>query len=123
MGKIKLATPINRGDFTIVSMRDRIQGLIDERKLSPKRVSLDAGLHETFVRDILVGRVRAPRVDHIRKLAAGLNVTVEYLIEGREGSGETAEIINLWSRISESDQALVVELLTRLSKGEEGDAS
>ncbi|MEQ8251551.1 MAG: LexA family transcriptional regulator [Oceanibaculum nanhaiense] len=52
---------------------------------SARQVSLDAGLNETFVKSILLGRSKNPRQDTLRQLAKVLGCTVPDLI------GDTGE--------------------------------
>ncbi|MBB4287920.1 S24 family peptidase [Roseospira goensis] len=44
-----------------------------------KRLSLDSGLNETYVRDILEGRTKEPRYQKLNKLAAQLGTTAAWL--------------------------------------------
>ena len=44
--------------------------------LTPKRLSLSAGLNETYVRDLVAGRVDSPRPRNLKKLAQVLKCSV-----------------------------------------------
>lgn len=50
--------------------------LMEAKGLGSKALSLRAGLNETYVRDILKGKSRNPRHEHLQKLAAALGCRV-----------------------------------------------
>lgn len=62
--------------------KDNLRKLLEERKgeTNPKRLSKDAGLGETAIRDILQDRSSSPRLETIQKIAKALNVPVYRLI-------------------------------------------
>ncbi len=59
-----------------------LREILAERKgiTNPKKLSLDAGLGETAIRDILQNRSASPKLETIEKIAKGLNVPVYRLI-------------------------------------------
>lgn len=61
-----------------------MQRLMRAQNLTPRRLSLCAGLNATAVRDLLSGRAKNPRLDTMLALAKVLGVTLATLI------GETA---------------------------------
>lgn len=63
-------------------LKDRLQKVLEEKSMPAKHLSLAAGLNETAVRDILIGRSRHPRTDTTRKIARALGVRHEWLVEG-----------------------------------------
>lgn len=67
----------------MVTWRDRIKGLIKERELSMKSLSLKAGLSESAVRDA-VTRGRDPSIDNFVKIAEALGVSPVWLLQGDE---------------------------------------
>lgn len=64
----------------------RLKAIMEERGLKAAPLARSAGVGVDFVRDILRGHVRAPRIDNLAKLAAQLDMTVEELL------GETIEL-------------------------------
>ncbi len=58
---------------------ERIQARMEELGKNPSSVALEAGLGRSSVRDILLGRVAHPRIDTLKKIAAPLKCTVDYL--------------------------------------------
>lgn len=67
--------------FTI-EFKQNLQALLDARKdtTNPKKLSLDAALGETAVRDILTNRSGSPKLETVYKIARALNVGVYDLI-------------------------------------------
>lgn len=64
---------------------ERIQARMEELGKNPSSVALEAGLGRSSVRDIILGRVAHPRIDTLKKIAAPLQCTVDYLM------GDSAE--------------------------------
>lgn len=79
--------------------RSRLQGLIDQRGVTMKQLSLDAGLSATAIRDALKRRA-SPQLSTIQAAARALGVPVGYLVgevdtledgpEGAEGAASAA---------------------------------
>ncbi len=69
-------------------LAQQIAGRMATAGLGQKALALKAGLNETAVRDILVGKSRHPRHDTVEKLAQALGCTLPELLTGggREGS-------------------------------------
>lgn len=64
------------------TIAENLQRLIDQRRIAPKRLSADAGLGETVVRDIIRGHSKNPRFVTISKLAKALDVDTKELTDG-----------------------------------------
>lgn len=56
----------------VANVRRRMEAL----HMNPKSLSIASGLNETYVRDLLKGRSRNPRTEHLEKLAKGLGCTI-----------------------------------------------
>ena len=69
-------------DKLTAEFKRNLKAILEERKgqTNAKKLSLDAGLGETAVRDILQNRSASPKLDTINKLAKALNVPVFRLI-------------------------------------------
>ncbi|MBX9455878.1 MAG: helix-turn-helix domain-containing protein [Rhizobium sp.] len=74
----------------------RIQSRLDELGKNPSSVALEAGLGRSSVRDILLGRVKNPRIDTIRKIAGPLQCTVDYLTGESDDPGEYSIADRYW---------------------------
>ena len=60
--------------------------------LTPRAVSLKAGLNATFVRDLLRRPGASPSMENARKLAEALETTVEWLAGGESDEAERFEL-------------------------------
>ncbi len=64
---------------------------MNELGLNQKRLSLGAGLNETYVRDIIKGRTRNPRTDSLGKLARALGCSRADLLPPADRGTEANE--------------------------------
>jgi len=62
---------------------DNLQRLMKARGTNPHRLSSEAGIGNTYIRDILRGRVQRPSHDNLAAIAAKLGVSVAELLDGR----------------------------------------
>lgn len=67
------------------TLADRIQQKLQELDKTARGASLEAGLSDAFVLNILKGKSKSPRGDNLSKLAAVLGVTEAWLLHGGEG--------------------------------------
>lgn len=67
----------------LMSLSDRIERRLVKLGLSERQASIDAGLSETFVKDIRSAKTASPKYESIQRLAAVLKTTAEWLVEGR----------------------------------------
>ena len=72
--------------------RDRLLTIIETRNLNMKRLSLDAGMGETAIRDMLK-RDRDPRRETMNKVAHALGMTASELFDGEEPTYQVISII------------------------------
>lgn len=85
----------------------RILERLKELGLSRRAASEKAELSETFIRDVVEGRAKSPRLQSLEKLAQALETTVEWLRTGagdpnRVEDRETAEVIGIMPRLDEA---------------------
>lgn len=64
------------------ALQKNIRKLLDERDLNVYQAAKQAGLGDSFVRDILRGKTRSPSAENLGKLAAVLKTSVEELQAG-----------------------------------------
>ncbi len=100
-----------------------LRGLMNDRGLNPRSLSLKAGLNATAVRDMLEGRTRFPRYDTVLALADALDVPPSQLMGGTEQSAQKAMNARNYSTKSglatsgkDDDLELLVEIITRLQE-------
>lgn len=69
-------------DALTAEFKKNLAEILKERKAktNPKRLSIEAGLGETAVRDILQNRSASPKLETVYKLAKALRVPVYRLI-------------------------------------------
>lgn len=69
-------------DEITAEFKKNLRTILDERKgmTNPKRLSVDAGLGETAVRDILQNKLSSPKLDTVQKLAKALNIPLYRLM-------------------------------------------
>lgn len=76
--------PKDNKDALTAELKHNLKTILDERKregrTNPKKLSIQAGLGETAIRDILQDRSSSPRLETIHKIANALNVPVYRLI-------------------------------------------
>jgi transcriptional regulator with XRE-family HTH domain len=89
-----------------------LRNLMAERGLTPRSLSLAAGLNETAVRDIIAGRARFPRYDTILALAEALDTTPAYLM----GDEVTKQQIKQGQIKKISDLDLLTEIIARVQE-------
>lgn len=83
----------------VQTLAEKIISLMEEQGFNYKSLSLAAGLGETAVRDIAVGRVRSPKFSTLEKLAKALKCSIPYLL------GDSVEKNNTYNTPSISDQS------------------
>lgn len=74
-----------------MSMADRITERLTALGLSRRAASEKAELSETFIRDVIEGRARSPRMESLEKLAIALETTVEWLRSGQGDPNQTQD--------------------------------
>lgn len=91
------------------NMRQRLMQALEERGISMRKASLDAGFSETFVHGIIkLGR--DPGIDNLTKLCETHGISLSYIIFGHEISAEAEEILVLFQEKPSRRQA-ILELL------------
>lgn len=69
-----------------------LRARMDEIGIGQKQLALQAGLGDTYVRDILKGRSTSPQVVKLARLAAALAVPVDRLLR-LSTAGEPTEVV------------------------------
>jgi len=76
-------SPISAGPIS-TGLPDRIQQQLQKIGLSERQASLQAGLSDSYLRNIREGKSSAPRIDTLEKIAHVLGTTPAWLIYGEE---------------------------------------
>jgi len=101
-----------------MSVGDRIEKRLIVLGLKRAEASKKAGLNATYIRDLVEGRVRNPRSEHLARLAEVLETTLEWLAEGRGPEDHTAgaiqagEVMQVWERIAPEDREHALRALS-----------
>lgn len=106
-------------------MIGRIRGRMKTLGLTAKRVASMADLNETYVRDILKGKSKNPRMAHLKKLATALGCDISELtnigaVTGEQPSGdppyslEERALIRMWRILSEEAHNIVLDTIDKL---------
>ena len=74
---------------------DRLIRLREAAGINRKALSIRAGLNETYVRDIEIGKTRSPTVASLAKIAKALGVPIHELTGGTPGMSESAEAFHV----------------------------
>ncbi len=74
--------PKDNIDKLTAEFKKNLKAILEERKgkTNPKKLSVDAGLGETAVRDILQNRSSSPKLETVYKIAEALHVPTYRLI-------------------------------------------
>jgi transcriptional regulator with XRE-family HTH domain len=83
-----------------MEMKDRIALRLKSLGLSPRAASIKAGLNTHFLQAVLSGKSESPRGDNLTKLAAALETTAQWLLDGTGDPAQpmdapTAEIVSI----------------------------
>lgn len=94
-----------------MDIRDRIRKVLDERPdLSPRNVSLAAGLSDSMIHKYLTGATRSMTVENLESVAKALGVNSRWLIFGDAPQMPDEKLVHIWDHIPQRrrDQALRV---------------
>lgn len=102
-------------DLPAISRRvaNRLEELMVERETNPTEVARRAGLNYTAVRDIILGKSRAPTIVTLDKIARALNVSSVALLSG-EAITPDSELQYLFSRLGAADRQTLLDLARSL---------
>lgn len=91
------------------AMRDRLNRILDEKRISMRKASLDAGFGETYVHGIIkLGR--DPGILNLTTLCDSLDVSISYVLFGHDLSADEEEILLLFQENPARREA-ILELL------------
>ncbi len=106
----------------MTNIAQRVQSRLKKLDLSMRKASLDAGLSDGFIRNIISGKSESPRGINLSKLAQVLRTTESWLLSG-EGPEETKspeskaetqddlDFIVLWREASDEERQVILALL------------
>ena len=106
----------------MTNIAQRVQSRLKKLDLSMRKASLEAGLSDAFIRNIISGKSESPRGINLSKLAQTLQTTESWLLTGdgpedaeapenKHYSQEDKDFIALWKEASDEDRQVILALL------------
>lgn len=96
-----------------------VKKICKERKIPISRLEKDCGFSNGYIRKLKEGKFPSDRLDIIAKY---LNLSVEYLMTGKEKeipdpyiTDEYVELIDLYSKLNDVDKETIMRMLKSLS--------
>ena len=109
--------------FLIMSFRTRLREQIDFLGLLDKEVAAKAGISKRSIDSYVGSQASMPSADVAVKLAKALNVTVEYLVTGKNPTqsqsdypNEIKKLVAKYKKLSKRDKALLAALIDAMEK-------
>ncbi len=97
-------------DITNLEVGERINALRKRRGYSREKLSELADISVQFLADIEKGR-KSMTIPTLRRIAAALNVTTDFIVNGTEENTDNSHIITMLSSLSERQKAYAEKLL------------
>jgi DNA-binding Xre family transcriptional regulator len=94
-----------------MDIRARIEKILSDRPdLTPRSLSLKAGLSDSMMHKFLTGQTRSMTVENLEKVASVLSVSAQWLIFGDTANLPDSKLFYIWDHIPDEkrDQALRV---------------
>lgn len=112
-----------------MNISDRIDLRLELLGLSMRAASIDAGLSESFIRDLRRHPEQSPRVEGLQKLAPVLKTNVEWLMTGQGdpdqvADPETATVVSIMPGLDakrRAELATYARFLAEQKKRESGE--
>lgn len=86
-----------------------IEALMKARDLDPTRLAKAAGLNQTAVRDILIGKSKSPTVKTVGKIATALGVPVSSIFEEAEALDLRSDFLMVFESLSDARKELLLQ--------------
>lgn len=68
--------------MTLAHVGQKIKGLRAAKRISQKSIQEQTGLKQSYLANVERGRIKLPQIANLRKIADGLGVSLEALVEG-----------------------------------------
>jgi transcriptional regulator with XRE-family HTH domain len=100
-----------------MDLRARIKSVIEaDEDLSVRKVSLRAGLSDSWLDKLLKGSVRSPTLENIEKLAEALDVDPRWLAFGEDDPERYADIGRIVEGLTETQAQLARQMLEVIAR-------
>lgn len=97
-----------------IQLPSRVAALMAAQGINQKRLAQVAGLNETYVRDVLTGRSKNPRHQHLAKLAEALGTTIDQLTSSDDHPTTTGTVHKMSNAAKRTARAERQAFATRL---------
>lgn len=100
-----------------MSLKDRITERLGVLNLSMRKASIDAGLGESAIRDLIRNEAQSPRIDTLKKLAPVLQTTTDWLMHGHGAKFDNVhdieenQVLLVWSKIPRHERIGAMQML------------
>lgn len=91
--------------------RSRLRRRLEESGKTRAQVCGEAGLNPAYLTQILEQKAATPRIDNLSKLAAVLDTTVCYLVEGLRIDRTTTEFMSVYEELTEDRKRIALQLV------------
>lgn len=98
-------------NILVMLLSDRIQTRLKKLGKSERGASLEAGLSDSFLRNIREGKSSSPRIDTLEKIATVLQTSSSWLI-----TGEGSEDLSSQSGFAEEPNAIIGDTIQNLGR-------
>ena len=103
-------------------MYEYFEKLLKEKGLTAYRISKETGVTQSTLSDWKRGR-STPKTENMKKIADFLNVSVDYLMTGKEPNTSTEPAVKLTARDERDIAKDLNNIMAKLTSGEDGPAS
>ena len=105
------------------TFKENLKELLEYNDMTMKELAYLTGISHRSIENYLNSRESIPPADYACKIAKTLNTTVEYLVTGADPNYRKSEytgclltIIEAYTKLTPTDQKLLADLATSLSK-------
>lgn len=102
-----------------MDVRARIRQILDEKSLSVRKVSLDAGMSDSMLHKYLTGQTRSITVDNLEGVARALGVSMRFLWFGED---QHENVVYYWDKFNERQRRQALRILETLSDEDDQSA-
>lgn len=109
-----------------MDIRDRIRQLLKEQDVTPRAISIKAGLSDSMLTKFLNpekrGGTRSMTIENLEKLAGAFEVNSRWLIFGDAPKLTDEKLVYIWERIAERQREQALKVLETFADETERDA-
>lgn len=96
--------------------RTRLREQLARSGKTRSQVCQEAGLNPAYLTQILEQKGATPRIDNLAKLAAVLNTSVSYLVEGIDMDSATVRVVGYYGSLSDERKNVALTVLRDMAE-------